>query len=57
MRKGDRLGDDYILIDNPSRYGLEPGYVYYRSNEYVYQLDQQTREVVNVIGAVATLLN
>jgi len=57
VQKGDRLGNDYILIENPSRYGLDPGYVYYRSNDYVYQLDRQTREVLNVIGAVATLLN
>ncbi|WP_121061852.1 excinuclease ABC subunit A [Chachezhania antarctica] len=55
--KGDRVDRDYIIIESPGRYGFEPGYDYYRYGGQVYQMDRQTREVLNVIGAVATLLN
>lgn len=52
---GDRL-PDYVRIQNPDRYGLRNGY-YVTSGNYVYRIDQNTREVLNLIGAVSDILN
>ena len=54
---GDRIDDDYIVIRSPDRYGLNPGQTYYRIGDYVYRVDRETREVLDLIGAVVNVLN
>lgn len=53
---GDRITHDYILIRDPWRYGLDDG-TYYRVGDYVYRVDRDTREVLDLIGAVARVLD
>ena len=55
--RGDFLEGDYVLIKNPDHFGLAPGGTYYRLGDYVYQADRETKEVLDLIGAVATILN
>lgn len=55
--RGDVIGGDYIVIGNPGRYGLDPNQSYYRVGDYIYRVDPDTRKVLNLIGAVAAILN
>lgn len=55
--RGDQLGGDYALIRNPGRYGLDRDETYYRMGDYVYRVDRDTRRVLDLIGAVARILN
>ncbi|MEX5564695.1 excinuclease ABC subunit A [Pseudophaeobacter sp. 1A16562] len=52
---GDRLMK-YIILRDPKRYRLDPRYTYYRSDGYLYRVDPETRKVLNLIGAVADIL-
>ncbi len=54
--RGDVISD-YRWIDNPSRWGLKSGGYYVRAGDYVYQIDKDTRKVLNLIGAVADIMN
>ncbi len=54
---GDRIDHDYIVIRRPGRYGLDPDESYYRVGDYVYRVDRNTRKVLDLIGAVAAVLN
>ncbi|MES0861254.1 hypothetical protein ABLN87_02735 [Ruegeria sp. SCPT10] len=56
-RVGDRIDRDYFWIDDPYRYGLKRGGNYVRAGDYVYRIDPETRKVLNLIGAVADILN
>ncbi|WP_246227522.1 excinuclease ABC subunit A [Roseobacter ponti] len=56
-RRGDVISGDYIVIRNPDRYGLDRSGTYYNSDGYVFRVDQETREVLDFIGAAAALLN
>lgn len=55
-RIGDPLPDGFILIRTPSRYGLDPRRTYYERNGYVIQIDRQTGKILNLVGAIADLL-
>jgi len=55
-RIGDRLPDGFIILRSPSRYGLDPRYTYYERNGYVVHVDRESRKILNLIGAVADLL-
>ncbi|MCA0134473.1 excinuclease ABC subunit A [Pseudosulfitobacter pseudonitzschiae] len=55
--RGDVINGDYIIIRDPGRYGLDRGQTYYRVGDYVYRVDRDTREVLDLIGAVARILN
>ncbi|MEY8841273.1 hypothetical protein AB9K41_19770 [Cribrihabitans sp. XS_ASV171] len=55
-RVGEILPRDYVWIDDPGRWGLN-GNGYVRLGDYVYRIDRETREVLNLIGAVADILN
>ena len=55
--RGDYVDRDYDIIRNPERYGLKKGESYYRVGDYVYRVDKDTREVLDLIGAVANILN
>lgn len=56
IRIGDRIDDRWVRID-PYRYGLNPGYDYYRADERVFRVDPQTRQVLAFIGLLEALLN
>lgn len=53
---GERITGDFILIEDPFRYGLNSG-TYYRLDDDIYRVNRETREVLNFIGAAAALLN
>ncbi len=55
--RGDHIQGNYVLIRNPDRHGLDPRSTYYRLGDYVYQVDRDTKEVLDLIGAVAAVLN
>ena len=54
---GDRITGDYDWIRNPGRYGLDPNETYYRVGDQVYRVDRDTKEVLDLIGAVYQILN
>lgn len=54
---GDRIGGDYVVIRDPSRYGLDPARTYYRVDNQVFRVDRDTREVMEFVGAMAALLD
>ncbi len=56
-RRGDIIDRDYVIVRNPDRYGLDPRDTSYRSGGYLYRVDENTREVLDLIGAVSALLN
>ncbi|MDD9706145.1 excinuclease ABC subunit A [Seohaeicola sp. SP36] len=56
-RVGDRLPDGFILVRTPSRYGLDPRRTYYERDGYVVLVDRETREILNLVGAISDLLN
>ncbi len=54
---GDRINGDYIILRNPGRYGLDDDETYYRVGDYLYRVDRDTREVLDLIGAIARVLD
>ena len=56
-RAGDYVDRDYRWINDPYRYGLSRNDYYLRAGDYVYRVDPETRKVLNLIGAVADILN
>lgn len=56
-RIGDIIDRDYDVLRDPWRYGLDPGQTYYRVGDYLYRVDRDTRMVLDLLGAVARLLN
>lgn len=56
-RPGDIVRGDYIVIRDPGRYGLNPGETYYRIGDQVVRVDRDTREILDLIGAAAAVLN
>jgi hypothetical protein len=53
---GERIDGGHI-IRHPGRHGLDPNQTYYRVGDYVYRVDRETRAVLDLIGAVARVLN
>ena len=56
-RRGDIIDRDYREIARPEQYGLRQGENYYRVGDYVYRVDKDTREVLDLIGAASSVLN
>lgn len=54
---GDYITRDYRWINDPYRYGLRRDGYYVRAGDYVYRVDPDTHKVLNLIGAVADILN
>lgn len=54
---GDRIDDDYIILRNPGRYGLDRDETYYRVGDSIYRVDRETREVLDLIGAIGAVLD
>lgn len=55
--RGDYLEGNYVLIKNPDRFGLNSSLTYFRLGDYVYRVDRDTKEVLDLIGAVGAVLN
>ena len=57
-RRGDviRRGD-FVVIRYPERYGLNRNGTYYESGGYVFRVDRETREVLDLIGAAGAVLD
>ncbi|PWE30484.1 excinuclease ABC subunit A [Maritimibacter sp. 55A14] len=55
--RGDFIHDGYIVIRDPGRYGLDPRDSYYRVGDYVYRVDRETREVLDLIGDAVRVLD
>ncbi|WP_253195991.1 excinuclease ABC subunit A [Roseovarius sp. PS-C2] len=55
--RGDYINDGYVVVRHPGRYGLDPDQTYYRVGDYIYRVDRDTREVLDLIGAVARVLD
>lgn len=53
--RGDHI-DHYDRLDRPERYGLGDG-SYVVSNGYVYRINEQTGEVLALVGAMQNLMN
>ncbi|WP_420380776.1 excinuclease ABC subunit A [Marivita sp.] len=55
--RGDVIHGDYRIIGDPARYGLDRDQTYFRVGDYVYRVDREMREVLDLIGAVARVLD
>jgi len=56
-QRGDIITGDYIIVRDPGRYGLRPNETYYRVGDNIFRVDRETREVLDLIGAAAAVLN
>jgi hypothetical protein len=55
--RGDQVRGDYVILRNPGRHGLDPDETYYRVGDRVYRVDRETREILDLIGAAAAVLD
>ncbi len=55
--RGDKIRGDHVILRNPGRHGLDPNETYYRVGDRVYRVDRETREVLDLIGAAAAVLD
>jgi len=56
-QRGDRIHGDYVILRNPGRHGLDADETYYRVGDRIYRVDRETREVLDLIGAAAAVLD
>lgn len=54
---GDYIYNDYSILNDPRRWGLRPNGYYVQAGGYVYEVSRETNQVLNLIGAVADILN
>lgn len=54
---GEIVSADYILVEDPAYYGLDPYYSYYRVGDRFYRVNEDTQEVIAFVGALADLLD
>ena len=54
---GDRIFDDFLILNRPGRFGLDPDETYFRVGDFVYRVDRETREVLDLIGAAVQVLD
>lgn len=47
----------YRVLDNPARYGLDPQESYAVFGDVLVRINEDTREVLNLIGAVRAILD
>lgn len=64
LRIGDRVEEDYtaryVLLDEPERFDLpplDPGHRYIRANRSAMVIDEQTREILELIRLAAVLID
>lgn len=57
---GDRIDtvdlDRYVIVQDPGRYGLDPYGTYYRADDYVVQVDRESRELMALVGLATAIL-
>lgn len=51
------LTGDYLILENPGRFGLDPDLTYGSAGGMIYRIDRDTREVLALIGAIEDVLN
>lgn len=56
-RIGDRVTGDYVVIQQPQAYGLDPNGLYYRVDNGIYQVNRETQEILAIIGLASRILN
>jgi hypothetical protein len=56
-RIGDILPRDFVRIQNPGNWTRRGNGSFVRLGDYVYEIDNDTRKVLNLVGAAADLLN
>ena len=54
--KGDKVVN-YVVVEQPHRYGLKRYNRYVQNNGYVYAVDPRTNDVLALIGLASRLLN
>ena len=57
FRIGDAINRDYRILQNPRRYGLEDGLLYYIVGREVFRISPETGQVLAFIGLTDWLLN
>lgn len=58
VRIGDHLHDhDHVRIEHPGRYGLDDDYPYYRIGDRIARVDRETLEILELIDAIANVLD
>ncbi len=55
--RGDHIEGDYVLVWDPAKYGLDPSGTYYQLGDHVFLVDPKTKEILDLIGAVAAVLD
>lgn len=48
---------DYIRLEDPTHYDLDPDRTYYRLDDDIYQVDGDTGEILNFVASLATLVD
>ncbi len=56
-RHGRVVDAHFVLIEAPWRYGLDGPGQYYRRDGYILRVDPETREILDLIGAIGALLD
>ena len=56
-RIGDYVRGNYVIVDAPGRYGLDPNATYYNMNNQIYQVNRETQQILAVIGLAQRILN
>ncbi|WP_245848424.1 excinuclease ABC subunit A [Actibacterium ureilyticum] len=51
------IDDRYTRVRYPGRHGLDPDQTYYRLGDNVVRIDRDTGEILDVIGAIAQVLD
>ena len=54
---GRDLGNGYYVLREPRRFNLDPRYNYYVRDGRIYRVDPQTEAILDIVGALQTLLN
>ena len=54
---GQKISGPAPMVRDPGRYGLVPTGRYVTQGDYVYRIDPDTQKVLNLVGAIADILN
>ena len=54
---GDEIEGNYIILENPFAYGLDADGIYYVFDGFVYEINEDTQDIITLIGAIGAVLN
>ncbi len=54
---GERITDDYAVVTDAWRYGLDGRGTYWRVGDSVYQVNRETGEILAILGSLFNLMN